>query len=207
MNSTANRNKYFGIFLYKSNNNTVTHNTISNSSVGIAPLWSSNNNIYLNSFINNTDNVHLMVNSTNIWNSTGKIAYTYNDSICISYLGNYWNDYKEKYPEAEETDECGIWDTPYSIDSDADNHPLMQPWENYFELPENIFDTGAPANPYPSISGTHYGTIMPNQTITVNKLYTYPCKGTGGHTESIRTIRKRRTDSKRHLGRLCRRLA
>jgi len=70
-----------------------------------------------------------------------------------------------------------------------------------------IFDTGAPSNPYPSIPGTHYGTITPNQTITVNKLYTYPCEGTGGHTESIRTIRKRRTDSKRHLGRLCRRLA
>ncbi len=24
---------------------------------------------------------------------------------------------------------------------------------------------------------------MPNQTITVQKLYTYPCVGTGGHTE------------------------
>jgi len=50
---------------------------------------------------------------------------------------------------------------------------------------ENIFDTGTPSNPYPSIAGTHTGTIMPNQTITVNKLYTYPCAGTGGHTESI----------------------
>ena len=50
---------------------------------------------------------------------------------------------------------------------------------------ENIFDTGAPSNPYPSIAGTHTGTITPNRTITVNKLYTYPCAGTGGHTESI----------------------
>ena len=47
------------------------------------------------------------------------------------------------------------------------------------------FDTGTPSNPYPSIAGTHYGTIMPNRTITVNTLYTYPCAGTGGHTESI----------------------
>ena len=51
--------------------------------------------------------------------------------------------------------------------------------------PTAIFDTGAPSNPYPSIAGTHTGTITPNQTITVNKLYTYPCAGTGGHTESI----------------------
>jgi len=49
-----------------------------------------------------------------------------------------------------------------------------------------IFDTEKPANPYPSIMGNHTGTINPNQTITVNKLYTYPCVGTGGHTESIK---------------------
>ena len=37
-----------------------------------------------------------------------------------------------------------------------------------------------------SLFGTHNGTIKPNQTITVNKLYTYPCTGTGGHTEYAR---------------------
>ena len=49
-----------------------------------------------------------------------------------------------------------------------------------------VFDTGKPANPYPSISGTHNGTITPNQTIEVQKLYTYPCTGTGGHTEYVK---------------------
>ena len=48
--------------------------------------------------------------------------------------------------------------------------------------PTTIFDTGTPSNPYPSISGTHYGTITPTQTIIATKLYTYPCLGTGGHT-------------------------
>ena len=48
-----------------------------------------------------------------------------------------------------------------------------------------IFDTGSSENPYPSISGTHNGTIKPNQTITVHKLYTYPCTGTGGHSEYV----------------------
>jgi len=52
------------------------------------------------------------------------------------------------------------------------------------------FDTGAPSNPYPSIAGTHNGTITPNRTITVNKLYTYPCPGTGGHTEYARIWNK-----------------
>ncbi|MGB2841129.1 MAG: hypothetical protein WBC40_01410, partial [Halobacteriota archaeon] len=48
------------------------------------------------------------------------------------------------------------------------------------------FDTGVPANPYPSIMGTHNGMIKPNQTITVHKMYIYPCSGTGGHTEHVR---------------------
>jgi len=50
----------------------------------------------------------------------------------------------------------------------------------------SVFDTGSPENPYPSIFGMHNGTIIPNQPITVNRLYTYPCSGTGGHSEYIR---------------------
>ena len=68
-------------------------------------------------------------------------------------------------------------------------------WEHRPTLPQNVqsiaiefekikgFDTGSPENPYPSIFGTHKGTITPNQAITVTELYTYPCTGTGGHTE------------------------
>ena len=50
----------------------------------------------------------------------------------------------------------------------------------------NVFDTRAPANPYPSIFGTHNGTIKPKVTIEVSTLYTYPCSGTGGHSEYMR---------------------
>jgi hypothetical protein len=45
------------------------------------------------------------------------------------------------------------------------------------------FDTGP--GTYPSISGTYNCTFTPTQTITVNKLYTYPCAGTGGHSEHV----------------------
>lgn len=48
------------------------------------------------------------------------------------------------------------------------------------------FDTGKPANPYPSIMGNHTGTIKPNHTVIATKVYTYPCEGTGGHTEYIK---------------------
>ena len=53
------------------------------------------------------------------------------------------------------------------------------------EAAEEIFDTGSSANPYSSIFGTHNGTITVDTTITVNSMYTYPCVGTGGHSEYI----------------------
>jgi hypothetical protein len=55
-----------------------------------------------------------------------------------------------------------------------------------FTVTPQVFDTGLPANPYPSIAGIHNGTITPNQTIIVHKLYTYPCPGTGGYSEYIK---------------------
>ncbi len=185
-NNVISSNSWDGFDLYaSSNNNSITKNNILNNADGICLDKSSNNKIYLNNFINNTDNVY-SEDSTNVWNSTEKITYTYNGSEFEGYLGNYWDDYEEKYPDAEEIDECGIWDMPYSINSDNDTYPLVEPWENYFAPPENIFDTEAPTNPYPSISGTHNGTITPNVTIEFSKLYTYPCEGTGGHTEYAR---------------------
>ncbi len=51
----------------------------------------------------------------------------------------------------------------------------------YFTCEVTTFDTGN--GTYPSIAGTHYGTIIPDTNITVNHIYTYPCPGTGGHTE------------------------
>jgi len=44
------------------------------------------------------------------------------------------------------------------------------------------FDTGV--GTYPSIAGEHIGIIIPNHTVIVKKMYTYPCAGTGGHAES-----------------------
>jgi len=47
-----------------------------------------------------------------------------------------------------------------------------------------IFDTGE--GTYPSISGMHEGTITPSKDIPVQKMYTYPCIGTGGHSEYVK---------------------
>ncbi len=56
----------------------------------------------------------------------------------------------------------------------------------YLTQPPQIFDTGVPDNPYPSISGTHKGMIKTGRDINVSTMYTYPCPGTGGHTEYVK---------------------
>jgi parallel beta-helix repeat protein len=121
-----------GIYLIYSDNNSISENNCSSNHWGSGIyLHSSNNNrIYLNNFINDGDGAHSSM-STNIWNSTSKMTYAHNGSTYSNYLGNYWGDYKEKYPEAEEIDGCGIWNTPYSINSDSDYYPLTGHFENY----------------------------------------------------------------------------
>ena len=52
-------------------------------------------------------------------------------------------------------------------------------------LEPNVFDTGPSAQPYPSIMGVHTGNFTPECNITVHQIYTYPCAGTGGHSERV----------------------
>jgi hypothetical protein len=51
---------------------------------------------------------------------------------------------------------------------------------------EGALDTGQSALPYPSIAGIHTGTIEVTTNMTINAIHTYPCTGTGGHTEYAR---------------------
>ncbi len=84
--------------------------------------------------------------------------------------------------------ETGYWgDNPY------DYYGQNWAWFGlglYSGLIKNLvklsFDTEKPENPYPSIMGTHNGTIRPNHDVIVSKMCTYPCVGTGGHSEYVR---------------------
>jgi len=138
-------NNECGINLYASTKNTITENKLSNNEYGVILDWSKDDIFYLNNFVTNGRNVKFDDESTGIWNSPSKISYIYNSNTYTNYLGNYWDDYKEKYPDAEEIDGYGIWDTPYRIEKYRDNYPLMKPRQNYFastELPVHNLDTG-----------------------------------------------------------------
>ena len=97
---------------------------------GIFLYDSKNNIIYMNNFIDNTENAFSSY-YTNFWNSTEKITYTYRGSKFTNYMGNYWDDYTGYDANGD-----GIGDVPYSINTDKDKYPLIEPFENYFvEMP------------------------------------------------------------------------
>jgi len=50
---------------------------------------------------------------------------------------------------------------------------------------QDSFDTRPPENPYPSIAGIHNGTLEVTNDRIISTLYTYPCPGTGGHSEYV----------------------
>jgi len=104
--NNASSNNDYGIYLHHSSNNVISNNNISNNVYGIYLYYSSNNNtIYLNNFINNTDQV--WTDSVNAWDN-GK-------------EGNYRSDYT-----GQDLNEDGIGDTPHVIDeNNQDNCPLM----------------------------------------------------------------------------------
>ena len=108
-------NNAWGIDAYICDNNTVYGNIISNNHHGVdLDEYSNNNTFYHNNFVNNTHQAE-SYQSLNRWDNGTQ--------------GNYWSDYREKYPNATEIDGSGIWDTPYLIDeNNLDRYPLMNRW-------------------------------------------------------------------------------
>jgi parallel beta-helix repeat protein len=101
------------ITLYSSSDNLITENDVTSHQYGIALTSSSDNSIFHNSFVSNTNQV-FSSDSSNAWDDGYPSG------------GNYWSDYQNSYPDAEEIDDSGIWNTPYVIDDDnSDNYPLM----------------------------------------------------------------------------------
>ncbi|OYT30199.1 hypothetical protein B6U98_00235 [Thermoplasmatales archaeon ex4572_165] len=105
--NTAIESNNIGIYLHNSDGNEISGNNIQNNNVNAIYLssTSSDNYIYLNDF-SDTIGSHGDDRGNNYW--------YYNQQ------GNYWDDYNDY-----DSDEDGIGDSPYMIDSDSqDIYPL-----------------------------------------------------------------------------------
>jgi parallel beta-helix repeat protein len=117
--NNASSNYYYGIFLLSSSNNTLTGNNAYSNNVGINLYSSSNNKIYHNILINNTNQAQDF-NNTNSWDSG------------YPSRGNYWGDYTgsdiKSGPGQDQPASDGIGDTPYNIGGGGgaqDRYPFM----------------------------------------------------------------------------------
>jgi parallel beta-helix repeat protein len=112
-----------GIYVNIGVNNTITENSIAGSAYGLgfniggdeAGLWPvENNRIYLNDFLNNTQDIFLgNPGYVNQWDN--------------GYQGNYWDKFK-----GIDNNNDGISDIPYIIyPNHTDRYPLMNKYNNY----------------------------------------------------------------------------
>jgi parallel beta-helix repeat protein len=128
-------NNYVGIYCIETQNNLIVGNDVVNCSTpggggtAIAFWGASNNIIYHNSFINNEvqayDDSFNSPFSVNTWDNGYPSG------------GNYWSDYKTKYPSAVQIGDSGVYNIPYSIDKqNIDRYPLTQPFNSEFYAPK-----------------------------------------------------------------------
>ncbi len=115
-----------GIYIQFHYNNTISSNTIKNNSQGIFLYGSGENNkIFHNNFINNTNQVYVSGEHSNVWDDGYPSG------------GNYWSDYT-----GVDSDPDGICDTEYVIDADnIDQYPLMGMFSDFNATSEHNVQT------------------------------------------------------------------
>lgn len=116
-----------GIYLDKS----ASHCIITKNRIGIYNYYgillssSNNNQIYLNTFSNNTKHV-ASSKSSNKWVSPEKLTYKHKKMSYKNHLGNFFDD-----QTANDKDKDGIGSLTYTTDGNNDTYPLLQNFDTY----------------------------------------------------------------------------
>jgi parallel beta-helix repeat protein len=115
-----------GIYTDYGSGNRVVDNNVTKNQLGIDVVSSSNNYIYHNYFVNNTNQADTYLSGVNYWDN----GYPLPEGG-----GNYWSDFRTRYPSVYDnnngpyqniTGSDTIWDGPYVIDANnKDNYPLV----------------------------------------------------------------------------------
>jgi parallel beta-helix repeat protein len=101
-----------GLYLAYSNFNTITNNSLSYNDIGLVLSGCAQNLVHDNYFWGNVQY------QCSAWGSTNR----FDNGV----HGNYYGDYREKYPSASNDGET--WNTPYLVGTDInDTHPLVWP--------------------------------------------------------------------------------
>ena len=150
-----------GIYLDECDDSTVFNNDVRSNDIGIY-LNASTNDTLTNNTCTNNNQIGLYLSA----DSTGN-TINYN-----TFCNNLWYDVQDKDSNSGDGNTCDLTDNWNDVGTTGCTYGCVTP---------TGFDTGA--GTYPSVMGNHTGIIKLNQTITVSTIYTYPCAGTGGHTE------------------------
>ncbi len=183
-----------GIHLSSSKNNLISNNYIANNGIGINAVSSHQNNVTENTFVennggavrlsgaqNNTfyhnnfiDNNVSGIQISNPWLLRDNPEDNFWDN---GFQGNYWSDFKQRYPNATEIAGSGVWNTPYHINpKNIDYYPLVARFvpaqassNSQITLPdtEPSDSTPSPA-PTPTSSPTPTASPSTNPTSTPN---------------------------------------
>jgi len=124
----------YGIYLYGSDKNNISSNNLQNNYLATRLTSSNDNTLTENLFTNNTAGLKLCCSSKRnvIFKNIFSINQDYSaiDDVSNQWdngvIGNYWDDYLNKYPDANSSE--GIWDQPYNVKDDVyDRFPLVNP--------------------------------------------------------------------------------
>jgi parallel beta-helix repeat protein len=143
-----------GIYVGRGGSNIITGNLIANNYNAMSFVAATENNLVVGNTIENNKNPVVTVCNVMFWGASNNTIY-HNNFIGNSFLagnaavdspypvnvwdagyplgGNYWSNYRTKYPSAVEIDGSGIGNTSYRIDGqNIDRYPLMEAFNTTF---------------------------------------------------------------------------
>ena len=167
-------NTAFGVRILNANSNLFVGNTLRHNGYGFSATNSWDNSVVANNIENNNvafslDATTFQVYHNNFIDQNRDFEggwYTHlltlgNSSLLPSWDdgypsgGNYYNDYKSRYPNASEIDTSGIGNIPYVINFNpnvTDNYPLIEPTKVSATTLPSPSSTSSPTNPSPTVS-------------------------------------------------------